>query len=231
MSLGLSKRHGSLTSTGIALIAITLAVTSCGQVVVQPTLSNSVGYEALQELGDLRRAPVHVGVLIEPDLRDLMFSIEREIGAGSQVLYKIPVGRAIAAKVVKLAGYQFSDVSVLAGRENAPPLLLHVSSQKEQPALDVDVSRRGLSVLYDVSSRVDLRLRASLSDASGPIWVGTARVTDEIKSGGLEGSGAAIDISRALAETVDRATDRLVADLMRQVRRSSGLRQYLEARR
>jgi hypothetical protein len=40
-----------------------------------------------------------------------------------------------------------------------------------------------------------------------------------------------VDLSRAISETVDRATDRLMADLMRQVRRSDSLRQYLEEKR
>jgi hypothetical protein len=49
---------------------------------------------------------------------------------------------------------------------------------------------------------------------------------------GLEQTGdTAADFSRVISETVDCATDRVVTDLMRQVRRSENLLQYLEGKR
>ena len=94
------------------------------------------------------------------------------------------------------------------------------------------MDRRGLTVMVDVRTKIDLRLRAALTDQGAPIWVGDPRIIDEIQTGALEQSGGAVvDLSRAITETVDRATDRLMADLMRQVRRSDSLRQYLEEKR
>lgn len=208
-----------------------LLLGGCGQVTVRPTLSASVGFEALQALGEIRRAPLHVGILVDSQLHDLTFRLDRQVGAVGQVVYVIPVGKVIAAKVVKLASYQFKDISIVKSSEGAPPLLLRVSLQQEEPGFTVEAARRGLSVMYDISSKIDLRLRATLTDQGDPIWVGTARVTDEVKTGGVEGSGAMIELSRGISETVDRATDRLVANLMRQVRRSDSLRKYLEEKR
>jgi hypothetical protein len=189
-----------------------------------------VAIEALEELREIRRAPVHVGILIDPKLRDLMFHVERSVGMVGQVAYNIAAGKVIAAKVIKLASYQFEEITIVHDRNAAPPLLLSVGLQQEQPGLTVDVSRRGVTEMYDVKTNVDLRLRATLQDQGEQIWVGTARVTEEIRTGGLE-SGGAIDVSRAISESVDRATDRLVANLMRQVRRSESLKRYMEEKR
>lgn len=202
-----------------------LLVAGCGKVTMQPSLSSSVGFEAFEQLGKIQRAPIHVAVLIDPKLRDLVFRLEH--GA---VIYDIAAGRAMAAKIVKLASYMFAEVSIVSNRDNIHPLLLNVGLQQEQPGLSVDVSRRAFTAMSDISTKVDFRLRAVLTDQGETVWVGTARVTDEVKTGGLAGQGG-IDLSRAISETVDRATDRLVADLMRQVRRSESLRKYLEGRR
>jgi len=104
---------------------------------------------------------------------------------------------------------------------------LDVGLQQEEPGLTADVDRRGLTVMVDVCTKIDLCLHAALTDQGVPIWIGAPRVTDEIQTGAIEESGGAVvDLSRASSETVDRATDRLVVDLMRQVRRSDSLRQY-----
>jgi hypothetical protein len=207
---------------GLALLAA-----GCGHVTMQPTLSSSVSIEALEELGEIRRAPAHVTIFIDPELRDLNFQLTH-----GPVDYQVPVGRVIATKLVKLASYQFSEVSIVRQRPDTATLPLHVGLQGEQPGLTTDVERRGLTIMVDVRTKVDLRLRAVLGDRGTSIWVGASRITEEIQTGVLEQTGgAAADLSRAISETVDRATDRVVADLMRQVRRSESLRQYLEAKR
>lgn len=200
-------------------------VASCGKVTMQPTLSSSVGFEAFEQLGHIQRAPVHVAVLIDPKLRDLVFHLEH-----GPAIYNIEAGRAMAAKIIKLASYMFDEVSIVSKRDEASPLLLNVGLQQEQPGMSVDVSQRIFTAMSDISTKVDFRLRAALTEHGETIWVGTARVTDEVKTGGLTGQGG-IDLSRAISETVDRATDRLVADLMRQVRRSESLKKYLEGQR
>jgi hypothetical protein len=208
-------------------LSLALLAGGCGHVTMQPTLSSSVSIEALEELGEIRRAPAHVTIFIDPELRDLNFQLTH-----GPVDYQVPVGRVIAAKLVTLASYQFSEVSIVRQRPDAATLLLHVGLQGEQPGLTTDVERRGLTVMVDVRTKIDLRLRAALGDGGRPIWVGASRITEEIQTGVLEQTGsAAADLSRAISETVDRATDRVVADLMRQVRRSESLRQYLEAKR
>lgn len=194
---------------------------------MQPLLSSSVSIEALEELGEIRRTPVHVGILIDPELRNLTFHLEDRAA-----IYRLPVGRVIAAKVVKLATYLFSEVSVLKRAPDSSILLMRVALQGEQPGLSTDVERRGLTIMVDVKAKVDLRIRASIAAGSETIWVGASRVTEEIQSGVFEHGGLHTpDISRPLSEAVDKATDVLVADLMAQVSRSDSLRRYLETRR
>jgi hypothetical protein len=215
---------------GTAVMTVLLA--GCGTVTVQPPLNSSLGWEALRAVGDFRKAPVHVGIFIDPGVRDLAFEATQSGGPAGQAVYTIRAGQAIAAKVVKLALLTFEGVSLVERREDAPPLLLQVTLQQEQPTYTLDVQTRGN--LYEVVARADVRLRASLADRGDTIWVGTARVTDELRTGGVKGSGLGnevVDISRAISETTDIVTDRLVADLMRQARRSDGLRRYLEAQR
>lgn len=219
-SAGVSRRC-------IITVVAVLATSGCGRVTMQPLLSPSVSIEALEELGEIRRVPARVGILIDPELRNLTFQLEQRAA-----IYQLPVGRVIAAKIVKLATYIFNEVSVLKQAPETPMLLMRVTLQGEQPGLTTDVERRGLTIMVDVTAKIDLRIRAALADGSDTVWVGASRVTQEIQSGVLEHGGLHTpDISRPLSEVVDKTTDLLVADLMNQVRRSESLRQYLEARR
>jgi hypothetical protein len=110
----------------------------------------------LEELGEIRRAPAYVTIFIYPELRDLNFQLTH-----GPVIYQVPVGRVIAAKLVKLASYQFSEVSIVRQRPDRATLL-HMGLQGEQPGLTTDVARRGLTVMVDVRTKIDLRLRAAM---------------------------------------------------------------------
>src|ERR1043166_3716896 len=114
----------------IIVVVAFLATSGCGKVTMQPLLSPSVSIEALEELGEIRRVPARVGILIDPELRNLTFQLEQRAA-----IYQPPVGRVIAAKIVKLATYIFNEVSVLKQAPEAPMLLMRVTLQGEQPGL------------------------------------------------------------------------------------------------
>ena len=50
-------------------------------------LSPSLSIEAFEELGQIRRAPVHVTIFIQPELRNLTFQLEQ-----GPAIYQVPVG-------------------------------------------------------------------------------------------------------------------------------------------
>jgi hypothetical protein len=80
-----------------------------------------------------------------------------------------------------------------------------------------------------VVAKIDARLRANLSQNGQSVWVGHARMTQEMLSGGAaygvtEGSAQA-------AELTNRLSDLLVADLMLQMQKSGELKKFLEARK
>jgi hypothetical protein len=164
----------------LCLIVVILWV-GYGRITMQTILSPSLSIEAFEELGKIRRAPVHVTIFIQPELRNLTFQLEQ-----GPAIYQVLVGWVIAAKLVKLASYQFNEVSLITERSAASGLLLDVGLQQEEPGLPADVDRRGLTVMVDVCTKIDLCLRAALTDQGVPIWIGAPRVTDEIQTGAIE---------------------------------------------
>lgn len=228
--MAIEKSHSKVRRVNFFVLGILYFLSGCGQVSVKPTLSSSVGYEALEQLGEIKRVPLHVGIYINPRVRELHFNVEQAVGAVGQTIYTVPAGKVVAAKLIKLATYQYDQISILKDTSNWNGLLLDVDLQKEQPEFVVSTSRRGLTVMYDFTAKVDFRLKASPADAGERVWVGAARVTDEFQTGGLENTGGMIDMSRGISEVVDRVTDQIVADLMNQVRRSESLKNYLKGK-
>jgi hypothetical protein len=184
---------------------------------IQPVLSNSVGLEALEELGEIKRAPVQVGMVIAEDVRNLTLTAEYQ-----HALYSIPVGRALAAKIIKLASYQFEDIIILGSTDASAPIVLSISTPHEKPNLSVSVTQQVLNDRYEALVQINLMLQAHLMENGKEIWTGTARGAQYTFNGGFAGTSG-IDLSRNLSDAVDQATDRLIADLMKQVRRSEPL--------
>ena len=70
----------------LCLIVVILWV-GCGRITMQKILSPSLSIEAFKELGQIRRAPVHVTIFIQPELRNLRFQLEQ-----GPAIYQVPVG-------------------------------------------------------------------------------------------------------------------------------------------
>jgi hypothetical protein len=70
----------------LCLIVVILWV-GCGRITMQTILSPSLSIEAFEELGQIRRAPVHVTIFIQPELRNLTFQLEQ-----GPAIYQVPVG-------------------------------------------------------------------------------------------------------------------------------------------
>jgi hypothetical protein len=179
-------------------------------------------------MGEIRRYPVHVGLLIDPKLQEEMIRVTRQLGTA-----EIPFGQIVSAKIIQVLSYKFDRLTFVADPTNAPPLLLAVALEGENPSVAVDVNQHpvvGLSgaATFDVVAKVDARVRMTLTESGEQIWIGHARVVGEAVSGGaaygvMEGSSQATDIT-------NRVTDELVADFVRQIQRSTELKNYFEGR-
>ncbi len=172
--------------------------------------------------------PVHVGLLLDKKLTTETIRISRELGT-----VEVAFGEIISAKLIQALSYRFERITLITNPENAPPLLIHVALEGEKPAVGVDVEQYPVALTgaatFDVIAKVDARLRATLTENGQTVWIGHARVVEEMRSGGAaygvyEGSTQASDIT-------NRVTDRLVADLMLQMRKSSALKKFLEEKK
>jgi hypothetical protein len=209
-------------------LCLLILLSSCArQVTIRPPISSSLGYVVFKELAEIHRAPLHVGLLIENQLQELIIQHSGELGTA-----EVPIGQVLAAKIIKLVSYKFERITLIEDRNEAIPILMHMSLQGEQPSVGVEIDKTTNiltgATTFDVIAKVDLRLRATLTDNGETIWIGTARLVEQIKSGGaaygvLEGATQTSDIT-------NRITDALMADLAQQMRRSQNLQRYLEER-
>lgn len=209
-------------------LAMLIFLTGCARhVTIRPPVSTSLGYVVFQELGEIYRAPLHVGLLIDKQLQDL--TTHHSGGLGT---VEVPIGQILAAKLIKLVSYKFERITLVTNRSNAPPLLLHIGLQGENPSVGVDIdmsaSLTGVTT-FDVIAKIDLRLRATLTDNEQTVWVGAARLVEEMKSGGV--AYGAMDGATQASDITNRVTDLLVSRLAQQMRRSESLRRFLENKR
>lgn len=196
-------------------------------VTIRPPVNTSLGYTVFQALGEIHRSPLHIGLHLEPKLRTETIRVSRELGTA-----EIAIGEILSAKLIQALSYKFARITLTDDPKSAPPLLLIIALEGEAPAVGVDIHSyphlSGAST-FEVVAKVDARLRATLSDNGRAVWVGHARVVEEMQSGGAA-YGAAEGSTQA-AELTSRMSDRLVADLMLQMQRSTELKKTLEEKR
>jgi hypothetical protein len=195
-------------------------------VTVHPPVNTSLGYPVFEALGEINRAPLHIGLFLEPKLKEEKIRITRELGTA-----EIAIGEVISSKVIQALSYRFERISLVTDPKNAPPLLITIGLEGEGPAIGVDINQYphlGGGATFEVVAKVDARLRANLSDNGQSVWVGHARMTQEMLSGGA--AYGVIEGSTQAAELTNRLSDLLVADLMLQMRRSEELKKFLEAK-
>jgi len=190
----------------------------CGQhVTVRPPVNTSLGYRVYDAMGEIRRYPIHVGLLLDPKLRTDTIRVTRDLGTA-----EIPFGQIVSAKIIQVLSYKFDRLTFLADAKTAPSIVFAVELEGEKPAVGVDINQyptalsRG--VTFNVVATVDARLKMTLTENGQQIWVGHARSVGEAVSGGagygiLEGSSQASDIT-------NRKTDDLMTDFVRQIQRS-----------
>jgi len=153
--------------------------------------------------------------------------VSRELGTA-----EIAFGEIVSAKLIQALSYKFDQIALVSGMENAPQMLLTIELEGEGPAVGVDIRQYPVALTgggtFEVVAKVDARLRATFTYNGQTVWVGHGRVVEELESGGA--AYGVIEGSTQAAELTNRVTDRLVADLMVQMRRSVELKKVLEER-
>jgi hypothetical protein len=146
---------------------------------------------------------------------------------------EIPFGQVVSAKIIQVLSYKFDRITFVTDANDAPPLLLAIALEGDSPSVGVDINQYPTDLAggatFNVVAKVDARVRITLTENGKQIWVGHARTVGEAVSGGaayriMEGSSQATDI-------MNRVTDELVADLVRQMQRSEELKKFFEERR
>ena len=95
-----------------------LLVTGCAKhVTIRPPLNTSLGFPVFQALGQIDRASVHIGLLLEPRLQTEKVRVSRELGTA-----EIAVGEVLSAKLTQALSYKFERISLVSDITNAPPL-------------------------------------------------------------------------------------------------------------
>lgn len=217
-------RHSAL----LLLLSFPLAVGCAQHVMIRPPVNSSLGYSRWQALGEIRRMPVHVGLLLDPALQQLTYR-----NASQHATIEIPVGEVVSAKLVQILSYKFDRITLLSSIEHAPPMVLRIGLQSEKPVVGVSTDAHadfwtGIATV-DVVAKVDMRLRAVLSDHQEVVWVGTPQIIEEFRSGGI--MVRATDTVNQASDLTNRITDRIVAELVQQMQRSAAFQQYLEGKR
>jgi hypothetical protein len=151
--------------------------------------------------------------------------VSRELGTA-----EIAIGEILSSKLIQALSYKFERISFISDIRNAPPLVLTIGLDGEGPAVGVDMAMYtqlgSAGGTFEYTAKVDTRPRATLSDSGESIWVGHARMVEEMVAGGA-GYGV-IEGSSQAAELTSRITDKLVADLMLQMQRSTELKRFLD---
>lgn len=192
-------------------------------VTVRPPVNSSLGFSVFQALGEIHREPIHIGLFIEPKLRTETIRVSRELGTA-----EIPAGEVLSAKLIQALSYKFERITLLDDLSNAPVLVLSVGLEGEGPAVSVDFKAYG-GVTFEYFAKVDTRLRATLSENGQSVWTGHARLVEEMVAGGA--AYAVAEGSSQAAELTTRVTDKLLADLMTQMQRSTELKNFLATHR
>jgi hypothetical protein len=86
-----------------ACVIVLLFVTGCAkQVTIRPPINSSLGFAVFQALSEIDRAPVHVGLLLEPKLQTAKISIKADLGTT-----EIAIGEVLSSKLVQALSYKF----------------------------------------------------------------------------------------------------------------------------
>ena len=205
------------------LLFVMVFVSSC-TVTVTPRLDSSLGRDAFTNMGKIDLREAAIALYIEPKLSEL--KVNQEIKMGK---FSFDIGNAFSVKLIKALSYTFRTIYFIekpnyTGSDTVDAIMrisLH----------DVDVSSDVKTGFWKVStdSYTRLSIRAEIYDIEKKktVWVGTTQA----KETGAHEEWAQMtyqEAGRGFAESINKAIDRAIGELIKQMGKSSNLRLYLD---
>jgi hypothetical protein len=212
----------SLCIRFICLGLICICFPAC-TVNVDTPLSKTFGYSTFENMGEIRRRDVYIGLFIAPEFRNL--TLEQKLNNGN---FRFPVGEAFASKLVKALSYNFDRIRIMKKPDDFgtphPDAVMRVELQDA----DLNVAATPGFATVDASSYLRLAVRAQLTDPTGRVvWVGAATSKGEY-SGQTLMQMRYLEAGHYYAIGVDLAVENAVADLVRQVTQSESMQSNLD---
>jgi hypothetical protein len=204
-------------------MALLCIVTSACTVNVETPLSQSFGITTFENMGEIRRRNVFVGLYIEPEFRNLL--LERQLKLGN---FRFAVGESFATKLVKAMSYNFDRIRIMKKSDDLGPTRPDAVMRVELQDADLSVSAATGFATIDASSYLRLAVRAQLTDSTGRVvWVGAATSKGEYTGQALS-QMRYLEASHYYAIGVDLALENAVADLVRQLTQSESMQKHLD---
>lgn len=197
-------------------------LTAC-TVNVDTPLSKTFGFTTFENMGEIRRRNVFIGLYIPSEFRNL--SLEQQIHNGN---FRFPVGEAFATKLVKALSYNFDRIRIMRKPDDFESQRPDAVMRLELQDADLNVSATPGFATIDASSYLRLAVRAQLTEPDGRVaWVGAATSKGEY-SGQTLMQMRYLEASHYYAIGVDLAIENAVADLVRQITQSENMQKNLD---
>ena len=190
---------------------------------VDTPLSKTFGFTTFENMGEIRRRNVFIGLYIPSEFRNL--TLEQQLRNGN---FRFPVGEAFATKLVKALSYNFDRIRIMKKPDDfgaqRPDAVMRIELQDA----DLNVTATPGFATVDASSYLRFAVRAQLTEPGGRVvWVGAATSKGEY-SGQTLLQMRYLEAGHYYAIGVDLALENAVADLVRQITQSENMQKNLD---
>lgn len=206
-----------------SLALLLCLIASACTVNVETPLSQSFGITTFENMGEIRRRNVFVGLYIDPQFRNLI--LERQLNRGN---FRFAVGESFATKLVKAMAYNFDRIRIMKESDDVGPVRPDAIMRVDLQDADLSVSATPGFATIDASSYLRLAVRAQLTDSTGRVvWVGAATSKGQY-TGQTLAQMRYLEASHYYAIGVDLALENAVADIVRQITQSESMQKNLD---
>lgn len=206
--------------TSIFVLVLSVLLVGCG-VSVNTPLSTSLGMDAFSSMRRIDIRNTSLALKIDPEL--LNATIKQKIRDGD---YSFEVGKAFAAKFIKGLAYNFKTIEIV--DQSVPSGTPGFDAELRITLQDMDATLNVRSGFTNVHAEGYTRLsvKAEMRDIAEDriIWVGTTQVSEEAQHSEYARMSYQ-EAGRGFAEGIDRAIDKAVGDLLKQINKSQSLEQ------
>ncbi|MFQ5483416.1 MAG: hypothetical protein ACE5ER_11745, partial [Nitrospinaceae bacterium] len=178
-----------------------------------------LGISAFENMKRVQLHDASVALFLDDKVRNL--NVEREIRAGK---YNFEVGKALSVKIIKALTYTFKTVQLIDKPTYRGPekidALMRVNLQDVD--LNLEVKSGFVSVSSESYSRFAIRAEIKDLESNETVWVGTTQAQTSGKHEEMS-QMTYQEAGRGFAAGIDNAIDKVVGDLIHQMRKSTNL--------